>query len=583
MTATTHPPVPGAPTDWPRPGPGTWVLDLDHTGPTPSRQVRDLFPEAARQGFAEGFALLGAPLATIDTAFVNGRFYRRTVPVVGADRDAGQPPAPVLWMATRLSPTFRRLERTARAALAGRIWRQELDRWTSTWRPSIVAVNQRLGAVDPSELDDVGLAARLGALWDHLRMTTALHFRLHATDAGPIGLLLASTDTWGLDRADVLGALAGASPATNDPATALGAVRRLVATARSDDDPPRTLDDVRALSAEVAEAVDRYVDTYGWRLTTGYDLTDRTLVELSDLLVRTLTAPPDAPIPSGATQGRVLASGQASVAALRAQAPEHQRREFDALVDDARACYGLRDENGPITYEWPAGLLRRALLETARRLVAAGALGAPEHVFDASVDELRGLLTDDRGPTAGVPAAGLPTAGELHRRHDERLRWASLEPPATLGPPEQEPPLKVLPPSMRRLMGATTAIFELLDGAEAGGAPPLTGVGVGDRSYRGTARVVHDAATAFDVVEPGDVLVTTRTVPTFNTVLTIAGAVVVEAGGLMSHAAVMARELGLAGVIGAAGACTTIPDGATVEVDPVAGRVTVLTPPAGRP
>ena len=58
--------------------------------------------------------------------------------------------------------------------------------------------------------------------------------------------------------------------------------------------------------------------------------------------------------------------------------------------------------------------------------------------------------------------------------------------------------------------------------------------------------------------------------------LSIAGAVVVEEGGLLSHAAVIARELGLPAIIGAAGAMDAIPDGAVVEVDPVAGRVRVL-------
>jgi pyruvate,water dikinase len=53
---------------------------------------------------------------------------------------------------------------------------------------------------------------------------------------------------------------------------------------------------------------------------------------------------------------------------------------------------------------------------------------------------------------------------------------------------------------------------------------------------------------------------------------------VVEEGGLLSHAAVIARELGLTAVIGASGAMATVPDGALVEVDPGAGRVRVLAP-----
>jgi pyruvate,water dikinase len=70
--------------------------------------------------------------------------------------------------------------------------------------------------------------------------------------------------------------------------------------------------------------------------------------------------------------------------------------------------------------------------------------------------------------------------------------------------------------------------------------------------------------------------VATGTTPAFNMALSIAGAVVVEEGGLLSHAAVIARELGLPAIIGAGGCMRAIRDGATVEVDPVAGKVRVL-------
>jgi pyruvate,water dikinase len=55
----------------------------------------------------------------------------------------------------------------------------------------------------------------------------------------------------------------------------------------------------------------------------------------------------------------------------------------------------------------------------------------------------------------------------------------------------------------------------------------------------------------------------------------MAGAIVTEEGGLLCHAAVIARELGLPAVIGARGAMS-IPDRSTLEVDPTAGRVRVL-------
>jgi pyruvate,water dikinase len=60
-------------------------------------------------------------------------------------------------------------------------------------------------------------------------------------------------------------------------------------------------------------------------------------------------------------------------------------------------------------------------------------------------------------------------------------------------------------------------------------------------------------------------------------VLAVAGGVVTEEGGPLSHAAVIARELGLPALIGSAGATSLIVDGASIELDPVAGTVRVLT------
>ena len=76
---------------------------------------------------------------------------------------------------------------------------------------------------------------------------------------------------------------------------------------------------------------------------------------------------------------------------------------------------------------------------------------------------------------------------------------------------------------------------------------------------------------------PGDVLVAAWTAPTYNSVMAIAGALIVQEGGLLCHAAVMARELDLPAVIGAGDVMDRINDCDVVEVDPVAGCIRVLT------
>jgi pyruvate,water dikinase len=79
---------------------------------------------------------------------------------------------------------------------------------------------------------------------------------------------------------------------------------------------------------------------------------------------------------------------------------------------------------------------------------------------------------------------------------------------------------------------------------------------------------------------PGDVLVTTFTDPGWTPLFPGLGAVVTETGGLLSHAAVIAREYGIPAVLSVPGATRRIPDGAWVVVDGGAGTV-VLDPVAG--
>jgi pyruvate,water dikinase len=72
------------------------------------------------------------------------------------------------------------------------------------------------------------------------------------------------------------------------------------------------------------------------------------------------------------------------------------------------------------------------------------------------------------------------------------------------------------------------------------------------------------------------VLVTASTTPAFNVALPVVGAIVTDSGGILSHAAIVAREFGIPAVVGTGAATRQVPDGALVLVDGAAGEVTVL-------
>jgi pyruvate,water dikinase len=545
------------------PGPGGWELDRSHFpgGTTPIAQW--LMTESMPAGMARVFADQGVPAKSLDTRFVNGFHYTRLVPLLGGDKPPNKlPPAFVLRVATRVHPEFRRRARTAARTFAERPWNDVVRTWDTETKPRLTERNRAFQRVELVALDDAALADHQRRLLAHLRETTELHFWLHGFDLGPIARYLHACTTWGLEPTEALDALAGASPSTARPLRQLAALRAELVGRGVDPATVTSLDEVRAVSGAAAAALDEYLTERGDMLVTGYDLTALTLRELPALVLTGIRSATDPP----------ATDHVARAASLRANVPVAEHARFDTLLADARGVMDMRDDNGPVTVELPVGLLRRALLETGRRLATTGRIQEAEHALLNEPGEAR-------DPFADRPQLG----ATLVRRAADRIAMSEINPPSFLGAVEPAPPLDVLPGPLAEMVGVIqTALTHLAmaAGDRPVGADPLTGVGIGSTPHTGTARTAASADEAIEKLEPGDVLVVRATSPAFNAVLAIAGAVVTCDGGALSHAAVLARELGIPAIVGASGALD-IEDGATVTVDPVVGRVTVASPVSG--
>ena len=105
---------------------------------------------------------------------------------------------------------------------------------------------------------------------------------------------------------------------------------------------------------------------------------------------------------------------------------------------------------------------------------------------------------------------------------------------------------------------------EALERFYGSGGTALEGVPAAPGWAEGPARVVAGPAD-FARIQPGDVLVTTTTTPAWTPLFPSLGALVTETGGILCHAAVVAREYRIPAVVGARGATTEIPDGARVR------------------
>jgi pyruvate,water dikinase len=78
----------------------------------------------------------------------------------------------------------------------------------------------------------------------------------------------------------------------------------------------------------------------------------------------------------------------------------------------------------------------------------------------------------------------------------------------------------------------------------------------------------------FGKLRPGDVLVCPVTTPAWSPLFTLAGALVTDGGGVLSHSAIVAREHGLPAVLGTSKATSLLTDGEVVTVDGGTGTVT---------
>jgi phosphoenolpyruvate synthase/pyruvate phosphate dikinase len=97
---------------------------------------------------------------------------------------------------------------------------------------------------------------------------------------------------------------------------------------------------------------------------------------------------------------------------------------------------------------------------------------------------------------------------------------------------------------------------------------------MGTGRYTGTARIVL-GPDDFARVADGDVVVAAATNPGYSVIFGLARAVVTEHGGPLSHAAIVARELGIPAVVGCRGATSSIRDGQEVTVDAATGVVRI--------
>ena len=103
----------------------------------------------------------------------------------------------------------------------------------------------------------------------------------------------------------------------------------------------------------------------------------------------------------------------------------------------------------------------------------------------------------------------------------------------------------------------------------------LSGLTVSSGEYEGTVKILKSKED-FGKVDNGDVIVVFASSPSGTVPLLKAGALIAEVGGILCHAALVAREMGVPGIVNIENVTTILQDGDRVKVDGKGGKVYVL-------
>jgi pyruvate,water dikinase len=237
-------------------------------------------------------------------------------------------------------------------------------------------------------------------------------------------------------------------------------------------------------------------------------------------------------------------------------ADRDKRQEFAALLERVKAAAVL-EETHAYHLDYPGlAATREALQGFGRRLVAEGRIDRVEDVFMLRREELREALAEPWGVSLQQLAAE-------RRAARERARDAVPEP--FLGRPPD--PHAEVPPVVAKFYGVR--------GTASVGERSLRGTAASAGEATGIARVVRGPED-FARVSPGDVVVCATTTPAWSPLFASIAALVTDTGGILCHAAVVAREYRLPAVVGTEAATRLVPDGARVRVDGASGEVWIL-------
>ena len=254
---------------------------------------------------------------------------------------------------------------------------------------------------------------------------------------------------------------------------------------------------------------------------------------------------------------------------------DEERGQFDEMLGLCRHVFPHAEGHKFFIEHWGTSLFFNKMREIGQVFVDQGFFEEADDVFFLNIHEVHEALFDlGLAWSGGKPGRGtVYWPPRVARRKEILAKLAEWNPPPALG----TVPEVISDPTVQLLWGITA------DRLHAWAATAGAGDGVGDVSgyaaspgvVEGVARVVR-SVDDIGTVQQDEILVCSVTAPSWGPVFPKIAAAVSDIGGMMSHAAIVAREYGLPAVVGTGNATSAIKTGDRVRVNGSVGRVEIL-------
>jgi rifampicin phosphotransferase len=531
---------------------GFWAFDKMHA-PRPLHPLsQDLVMSTLAVGFTKAQAEYDCPVVASNQA-INHYFYM-----------AFHPHPDEAVVEDRMSRYLDTLDE--KVPLVGK-------RWTNEWLPMIRGRNESERDADYSKMTNAELLTKFDDMKDWMTEMWYVHGHINFALVSGAKLSDLYADIMQPDDpTEAYQILQGYHTRPVDAAHGLWRLSRVVRDSASlhqvfDENHPRDLarklgetDEGRAF----LDQLQAYLYDFGWRSDAVYDIADVPWRENPSIplgnIARYINMPDeDDPMIQYERAVKHREDLTAKIQAKLADDPE-QRAKFDELFDAAQYAVPLTEDHAFYIDQMGVVLLRTFCLAVGDALARDGVIADRSDVFFLYQDEVRDALANggDQKATVNERRASVEAA-------------AAASPPGAIGTPPPPPqPGGFVDPFMdaivTRLLGIKPPAEGEVDPAVIDGVAGSPGI------YRGVARVVKSLDEASDL-EDGEIMVCEMTLPPWVPMFSIAGAVVSDVGGVMSHCAIVAREFGIPAVVGTVDGTTRITSGQVITVDGIKGDV----------